>query len=258
MAKPKKTTDTFENKENVAVIKTNKSTKITPVILVSPGALTPTISETKRKRIENINLTNAGNGIDFPEHHQSEIENDRAGKTTCGKYYFRNIYLGWLLLNPGVNGIWIWLVKDGSETKLIVSRAGMSNSFYIIPELLTYSYQIHQSYNNGLTEKYIDSNDLVWKNAKKNEGRFNGIKGFFIGKDVLLNTITPETDGIQIEVMQDSEGFPMLCYYKLMWNNTLQGIGVSKSKGIETNSEPGVAIEATGAACSRPSPPYGE
>jgi hypothetical protein len=258
MANPKKTTEKITKPNNPAAIKPTKGTTITPIFAINTGSYTPTISDAERRRIDAINHTNAINGIDFPVHHRSEIEDDKAGKTSCGKFYFRNIYLGWLLLNPGVNGIWIWLIKDGSETKLIVSRAGMANSFYRIPELLTYSFQIHQSFNNGLTERYVDSNDLAWKNAKISEGRFRGIKGFFVGKDVLLNTATLETDGIQIEVMQDSEGFPMLCYYNLMWDNSLKGLGVSKSRGIETPSEPGVAVEATGASCSRPSPPYGE
>lgn len=258
MAKPKKTVEKITKTNNSAAITPQKSTTITPIFAVNTGSYTPTMSDAEKRRYEAINIDNSINGIDFPEHHLSEIEDDRTGKTSCGKFYFRNIYLGWLLLNPGVNGIWIWLIKDGSETKLVVSRAGMANSMNRIPELLTYSFQIHQSYNNGLTEKYFDSNDTVWKNAKINEGRFSGIKGFFIGKEVLLNTITTETDGIQIEVMQDTEGYPMLCFYNLMWDNSLKGLGVSKSRGIETTSEPGVAVEATGSACSRPSPPYGE
>lgn len=258
MAKPKKTTERIVKPNNPAAVPTAKGTTITPIFAVNNGPYVVSIPEAERRRIDMLNQNNSINGIDFPIHHGSEIEYDREGKTSCGKFYFRNIYLGWLLLNTGVNGIWIWLIKDGSETKLIVSRAGMANSHYRIPELLTYNYQIHESFNNGLTERYVDSNDLAWKNAKINEGRFGGIKGFFVGKEVLLNTATIETDGLQIEVMQDSEGYPMLCYYSLMWDSTLTALGVSKSTGIETPSGPGVAVEATGSACSRPSPPYGE
>lgn len=144
-------------------------------------------------------------------------------------------------------GIWIWLIKEGAETKIIVTRANKAIAETIIPEL-ELRYQIHRNTLDGFTENYIENNDMTWKNLKKNEGFFNGIRGFFMGKGKIQSELDKAaTEGIQFEVWQRSDGSPTI-FANRVFNRTLtEHIGSTLPE-----------IFVTGASCSRPSPPYGE
>lgn len=144
-------------------------------------------------------------------------------------------------------GIWIWLIKEGPETKIIITRANKAITETIIPEL-ELTYQIHRNSLDGFTENYIENNDMAWKNFKKNEGLFNGIRGFFMGKGKIQSELDRvSTEGIQFEVWQRSDGSPTIFANRIFNRTEADSIGSTLS-----------VIFANGASCSRPSPPYGE
>lgn len=148
-------------------------------------------------------------------------------------------------------GIWLWLIRDSSEYKLIVSRAKATTSETKIPEP-NWAFDILSNSGENLTENRIESSDFDWKNTKINEGLFGGIKGFFIGKGALttFGLNTPTTDGLQIELWQQPDASPVLYFSKVFNSKTnIETFGSTSAVHI-------LSDDGEGMAGSRPCPPY--
>ncbi len=149
-------------------------------------------------------------------------------------------------------GLWIWLIRDGAESKLLISRATTAVSEMLIPEP-ELRYQIHSRSADGITENYVGDFNLAWKTAKINEGHFGGIKGFFVGKGALNSFILNATDtnGIQIELWQRTDNYPTLLFSKVSNSKrTISLVGMTATPRIRPIDD------GDGMAGSRPCPPY--
>jgi hypothetical protein len=148
-------------------------------------------------------------------------------------------------------GNWIWLIMDGAEYKLIVSKAQATTLENKIPESNS-AFQILSNSGESLSENRVQSSNFDWKNAKVNEGLFNGTKGFFVGKGALNNFCLnmPDTDGLQLELWQLPDGSPVL-YFSRVWGDK-RNINTFGS----TTTVTVLIDDGEGMAGSRPCPPY--
>jgi hypothetical protein len=173
-------------------------------------------------------------------------------KTTLNTHLFRTSIESSSLQ---IIGIWIWLIRDAGDTKLILSRASSAINETIIPEP-ELRYQILSRSLSGTTEHRVDDFNPTWKTTKINEDRsqFGGIKGFFVGKNAInsfLGLSRDDTNGIQIELWQSSDNNPTLRFSKV--SNGKRDILI-----IGTTEVPRVRPidDGDGMAGSRPCPPY--
>jgi hypothetical protein len=161
-------------------------------------------------------------------------------KTTFKNEIFR------VRLDKNIIGIWIWLIEEGNETKIIISKAEKALSEFIIPEApLNYKIFSNSTDYRGISRT---SFDLGWKELKKNEGHFSGIKGFFIGQERINRALDTTTLGIQIKVWKDSDNLPSLIFIQVNEGNIFNNLGVAKT----------ARILPIGGTTTRPSPPYRE
>lgn len=148
-------------------------------------------------------------------------------------------------------GNWIWLIIDDGDYKLIVSKAQATVSENKIPEANA-AFQILSNSGETLSENRVQSSDFDWKNNKVNEGLFDGIKGFFVGKGALNNFCLniPQTDGLQIELWQLPNGSPIL-YFSRVWGfkRKIDTFGSTTTARV-------LVDDGEGMAGSRPCPPY--
>lgn len=165
-------------------------------------------------------------------------------KTTFANEIFR------VRLDKNIIGVWIWLIKEGSETKIIVSKAEKAFSELIIPEApLNYKIFSNSSDYRGTSKT---SFDLPWKELKKNEGHFGGIKGFFVGREQINQALEETTFGIQIKVWQMPDNLPILSFTQVNFGNRFKDLGITE---IFINPPEGAG---GGGTTTRPSPPYRE
>lgn len=235
-----------------------------------------------KREIHEANIQLENHGLEFPP--IVDFTEIHATNSLFGTYYFSKTYIKGLFnafidwASP-ISGIWIWLIEDTNsiilEKKLLISRAGVQNREQLIHRIIpdfNKTYDIHQNVGReilfgGRLDNYYSATDLVWKRNNINSTRFGvlggeyaPVKGFFIGRRVLLNAISDErVNGIQIELLFNRQNYPTLCFYKLTNRNELINLGATLyTNPTEIRVEEGVAIAPTGSACSRPSPPYGE
>jgi hypothetical protein len=236
------------------------------------AAIMNAVLESERQRIDGINYSLENGGFD-PGFLFDGRKGDRDGLTSGGVFFLGKNYLTELLSHSDTIGIWIWLIKVGDETQIIVSRAGRSSNPQIIPDL-NLPFQIHRVDNRiGISESFEQSTDLAWKELKKNEGRFNITKGFFVGKRAILTNLgETELDeiitGALVEVFQDSDNFPYLGLYKFNSRKLITEFGRTFPDRTQPKTpiipgiipgmqEPKHFSTLGGGSNSRPSPPYG-
>jgi hypothetical protein len=165
-------------------------------------------------------------------------------KTTFKNEIFR------VRLDKNIIGVWIWLIKEGSETKIIISKAERALSEIIIPEApLNYKIFSNSTDYRGISRT---SFDLAWKELKKNEGHFAGIKGFFVGRERINQALDEATLGIQIKVWQDTDNLPTLSFTQVNFGNRFENLGITN---IHISPPAG---GAGGGTTTRPSPPFRE
>jgi hypothetical protein len=151
-------------------------------------------------------------------------------------------------------GIWIWLIRDAGDTKLILSRASSAISENIIPEP-DLRYQILSRSLTGTTEHCVSDFNLAWKTSKINEERtqFGGIKGFFVGKGAINNFLGisgADSNGIQIELWQRPDNSPTLLFSKV--TNSKRTITLVGSTTLHVRP----IDDGEGMSGSRPCPPF--
>ncbi len=234
------------------------------------------------REIHEANIQLENHGLEFPP--VINFTEIHASNTSYGIYYFSKTYIKALFdkvidwSNP-ISGIWIWLIEENIAPffpkKLLVSRARVQSREQMIHKKIpdfNKSYDVHQNVDReilfgGRIDNFSKATDLVWKQNKINStqfgvlsGEYAPVKGFFIGRRVLLNAISDDRiSGLQIELFLNRQNYPTLCFYKLSNRNELINLGATLyTNPTEIRVEEGVAIAPTGSACSRPSPPYGE
>lgn len=161
-------------------------------------------------------------------------------KTTFKNEIFR------VRLDKNIIGVWIWLIKEGNNTNIIISKAEKALSEFVIPEApLNYKIFSNSTDYRGTSKT---SFDLPWKEIKKNEGHFGGIKGFFVGRERINQVLEETTLGIQIKVWQSTSNLPILSFTQVNFGNRFNNLGIAKTSTIQT----------IGGTTTRPSPPYRE
>ncbi len=255
MAKKKIPTEILTNPNKIKEVKKNSQFGFeTFKILPLPTAFTEHIAE--------INNAFSTHGIDLTNY----LDDIKSGKTSCGKYFLSKEYLTALFDDEQTLGLWIWLMKEGTNTWIITSNAGRTLSMHKIPDL-NRRYMVHNKDESDGTVFIMRSyyrDDMSWKNIKKNEGHFNGTKGFFVGKFVTNYHLSGAVRGIQIEVLQESDGSPTLCFYQVL-NRQVVPFGYCQAKPRELSfsevPDPGAGLGVSlgplgSASCSRPCPTY--
>jgi hypothetical protein len=218
--------------------------------LTSPGIINPI--ETKRITSLNKDLEERC-GFFIPSTPKSNSGVHRATfyieKTTVLNHLFKTSIAS---RTTRVIGFWIWLIKDGTNFKLILSRASNTMSESMIPEL-NLRYQLLSPSVDGITENSISDNNIAWKNEKVNEGLFGGIKGFFMGKIALTNFLSlnaADTNGIQFELFQYPDNTPNLLISRVSNSKrTLSLIGSTTEFARKID-------DGEGMSGSRPCPPF--
>jgi hypothetical protein len=258
MAKKNSASDTFKPNNNPAKVKIAKEvlTNVNILTGIDMHSEAANILRAEEARLAEVNRVLATHGFDIFAH-SSQVDLIKEGKISCGKFLISKNNLNAELLHDDTIGIWLWLIKDPEVTKIIVSRAGKSRRQYVVPDL-NQNFRVLQARSNGMTDDSYLYNIIDWKKRKRNEGHFDGTKGFFIGKTSLQLHLGSNVTAIQIEVLQDSEGSPILFFYERRTDNSSIAFGYCSARPIGLTSSPGVAIEALDNACSKPSPPYGD
>lgn len=257
MAKKNPANDIIKPSNNPAKVKITKEvlTNVNVITGIDRHSEAANILRAEEARLAEVNRVLATHGFDIFVH-SSQADLMREGKTSLGKFLISKNNLNEELLHDDTTGIWLWLIKDPS-TKIIVSRAGKSRRQYVIPDL-NQNFRVLQARSNGRSDDSYLYNIIDWKKKKQNEDHFNGTKGFFVGKTSLQLHLGSNVAGILIEVLQDSEGSPILFFYERRNDNSSVAFGYCSARPIGTSSSSGVAVEALDNACSRPSPPYGD